>query len=254
MTAISTAFSPNFPTGSRFTSSDPSSGIITFKSIKPTKSKAIKDHSASLFREELLQEQQRSRDPLRTSTKVTADLPEDDFIPIARSTPVITDIVPNEFDDNGIQMTHDLLKLCHPDVAGLEFVGLGFFQGETMPKFSTADGTSFVQIINDGDHWMCVTNKLGSGTHDIFIYDSLQRNNVSTNAVCQISAILRNDESSENLTIHMRKFARQPAPSRACGLYAVAAAFVCCNGVRSEERRVGKECAQLCRSRWSPYH
>ena len=24
--------------------------------------------------------------------------------------------------------------------------------------------------------------------------------------------------------------------------------------VRSEERRVGKECAGLCRSRWSPYH
>ena len=25
-------------------------------------------------------------------------------------------------------------------------------------------------------------------------------------------------------------------------------------GVRSEERRVGKECLRLCRSRWSPYH
>ena len=25
-------------------------------------------------------------------------------------------------------------------------------------------------------------------------------------------------------------------------------------GERSEERRVGKECAILCRSRWSPYH
>ena len=25
-------------------------------------------------------------------------------------------------------------------------------------------------------------------------------------------------------------------------------------GNRSEERRVGKECAGLCRSRWSPYH
>ena len=25
-------------------------------------------------------------------------------------------------------------------------------------------------------------------------------------------------------------------------------------GARSEERRVGKECVQLCRSRWSPYH
>ena len=24
--------------------------------------------------------------------------------------------------------------------------------------------------------------------------------------------------------------------------------------VRSEERRVGKECQLLCRSRWSPYH
>ena len=24
--------------------------------------------------------------------------------------------------------------------------------------------------------------------------------------------------------------------------------------IRSEERRVGKECFRLCRSRWSPYH
>src|SRR3546814_17956512 len=26
------------------------------------------------------------------------------------------------------------------------------------------------------------------------------------------------------------------------------------DGVRSEERRVGKECVSTCRSRWSPYH
>ena len=26
------------------------------------------------------------------------------------------------------------------------------------------------------------------------------------------------------------------------------------NVARSEERRVGKECLRLCRSRWSPYH
>ena len=26
------------------------------------------------------------------------------------------------------------------------------------------------------------------------------------------------------------------------------------NMTRSEERRVGKECLRLCRSRWSPYH
>ena len=27
-----------------------------------------------------------------------------------------------------------------------------------------------------------------------------------------------------------------------------------CELIRSEERRVGKECTVLCRSRWSPYH
>ena len=27
-----------------------------------------------------------------------------------------------------------------------------------------------------------------------------------------------------------------------------------CGVPRSEERRVGKECLRLCRSRWSPYH
>ena len=26
------------------------------------------------------------------------------------------------------------------------------------------------------------------------------------------------------------------------------------DNIRSEERRVGKECLRLCRSRWSPYH
>ena len=30
-------------------------------------------------------------------------------------------------------------------------------------------------------------------------------------------------------------------------------AFVASGG-RSEERRVGKECQRMCRSRWSPYH
>ena len=29
---------------------------------------------------------------------------------------------------------------------------------------------------------------------------------------------------------------------------------ICCYRGRSEERRVGKECACRCRSRWSPYH
>ena len=31
-------------------------------------------------------------------------------------------------------------------------------------------------------------------------------------------------------------------------------AFYDCESLRSEERRVGKECSEPCRSRWSPYH
>ena len=30
--------------------------------------------------------------------------------------------------------------------------------------------------------------------------------------------------------------------------------LVTCDLIRSEERRVGKECLRMCRSRWSPYH
>ena len=30
--------------------------------------------------------------------------------------------------------------------------------------------------------------------------------------------------------------------------------FLELSGERSEERRVGKECTEQCRSRWSPYH
>ena len=36
--------------------------------------------------------------------------------------------------------------------------------------------------------------------------------------------------------------------------YAVPISYVYHDGKRSEERRVGKECLRLCRSRWSPYH
>src|SRR5213594_1417043 len=41
----------------------------------------------------------------------------------------------------------------------------------------------------------------------------------------------------------IREWTRAPAPSPADALAG-----------RSEERRVGKECERLCRSRWSPYH
>ena len=45
-----------------------------------------------------------------------------------------------------------------------------------------------------------------------------------------------------------------PVGLRAAGLLAKAGARVTVTSRRSEERRVGKECTVLCRSRWSPYH
>ena len=38
------------------------------------------------------------------------------------------------------------------------------------------------------------------------------------------------------------------------GEYDISIIVDAADDVRSEERRVGKECALLCRSRWSPYH
>src|SRR3546814_2073221 len=40
-------------------------------------------------------------------------------------------------------------------------------------------------------------------------------------------------------------------PAIVCGQHSLE---TFCLGVRSEERRVGKECVSTCRSRWSPYH
>ena len=34
----------------------------------------------------------------------------------------------------------------------------------------------------------------------------------------------------------------------------ISVVYMCQSYPRSEERRVGKECLRLCRSRWSPYH
>src|SRR3546814_3947816 len=41
---------------------------------------------------------------------------------------------------------------------------------------------------------------------------------------------------------------------RELGMMAVLMVLLLALGLRSEERRVGKECVSTCRSRWSPYH
>ena len=43
----------------------------------------------------------------------------------------------------------------------------------------------------------------------------------------------------------------KPAEKVVSGYYIATSTLL---GLRSEERRVGKECTSWCRSRWSPYH
>ena len=49
-----------------------------------------------------------------------------------------------------------------------------------------------------------------------------------------------------------KKIAAQLGTPKAVCLNSATAALEM--SLRSEERRVGKECLRLCRSRWSPYH
>src|SRR3546814_12023758 len=49
-------------------------------------------------------------------------------------------------------------------------------------------------------------------------------------------------------TRHRQSFRGAPPPRAAASSHPAPSA------VRSEERRVGKECVSTCRSRWSPYH
>ena len=53
------------------------------------------------------------------------------------------------------------------------------------------------------------------------------------------------------LAIYSKRFLIHTMEAMLIGTPVVAADV---GGIRSEERRVGKECLRLCRSRWSPYH
>jgi len=124
---------------------------------------------------------------------VIADL-ETDAVSLHTSTPIATETIPAELDDFAVQMINDLLHKHHPEIAGMQFPGFGEFQGSQLPMYASAEAVRFVQILNVGDHWICVTNIFGSTTHDLYIYDSLQQKRLS-DTVVQLSAILRDDNA-----------------------------------------------------------
>lgn len=135
----------------------------------------------------------------------------------------------SELDSDDIDKAQAILREKFA-IGGLQDSVLGpCIKGKTMPKFRAED-SSFVQILNVGDHWVCITNKFTNNSNNVYIYDSLY-NNINQSAIVQTTSLLRKQESSDFINFHMRKFSKQNASSRLCGFYAVAAAISVCNGI-----------------------
>src|SRR6218665_327075 len=81
----------------------------------------------------------------------------------------------DELSDVDVGFAMDKLqKQFHENTAGLQYPGLGqFVPSKSAPRFRKSSGLRFVQIINVGDHWICVTNVFGHTQRDVYIYDSL---------------------------------------------------------------------------------
>ena len=97
--------------------------------------------------------------------------------------------------DTAVDEKMMLLREKVPELSGLELVGLGQCQkrpaavGGSLPRFLPATG-SIVQILNVGDHWICVSNVFSSRPSKVYVHDSLF-SSVSANTVLQLSEILR---------------------------------------------------------------
>jgi len=137
---------------------------------------------------------------------------------------------PQELDDSDIARATELLGRKFGKLyAGLQHTGMGLYRhGMSMPRFFPSYSTKrFVQILNVGDHWICVSNVFGRTTHDVYVYDSLY-STVNKQTVVQVTALLRSEEEPDEIVFHVRNFNQQSRGSRICGFYAVAAAFACC--------------------------
>ena len=127
-----------------------------------------------------------------------------------------------------------LLRTVHSDVAGLQPPGLGTcVKGKSLPRFSRdRPGRRFVQIVNTGDHWICLTNKFSRTVNEVFVFDSMASSGTVVKdqlVVFATSLMRRYDDCTCTVTFRVRQFQQQTKKTRLCGFYAAAAAIACCN-------------------------
>jgi len=133
-----------------------------------------------------------------------------------------------ELGGDEVNEAMSLLQQHFGDVLQIQCSGMGAYTPrKSMPRFNPCSGRPFVQILNVGDHWICVSNKFGWNTHDVFVFDSLY-SAVSQQTITQVTSLLRDDDETDEIVMHVRDFKQQSQGTRICGFYAVAAAFACC--------------------------
>ena len=117
------------------------------------------------------------------------------------------------------------------------------------------------------NRWVAVTGTNGKSTTTAWIADVLRRAGrpvaLAGNIGVPLSAFL-SERAPRDFVCELSSFQLEDVDSFACDVAVLLnlepdhldrhGSFEAYRSARSEERRVGKECSELCRSRWSPYH
>ena len=93
---------------------------------------------------------------------------------------------------------------------------------KSLPKFMAVGDQRFIQMLNVGDHWVCVANILTANTHKVFVYDSSYRK-INNSLQVQVSSLFRGEDTPDEITYKVSNYQRQGNGSRMCGFHALAA-------------------------------
>jgi hypothetical protein len=122
----------------------------------------------------------------------------------------------------------NVMKHQLTDVEGLQSTVLGQCKVKgSVPKFQAiAPNKKFVQVLHTPNHWICATNIFSVDSHTVYVYDSSHNRATASEAIVQLTSLLRANDIPDEIVIHMRNSARQPVYSEECGYFALANAIV----------------------------
>ena len=125
-------------------------------------------------------------------------------------------------NDNHIRAAQHLLQKQFPNIGGLQEPLLSYkMQWELMPQGA-------VQLLHiNGNHWVCLST-IDCPIDTVRLYDSMNNNTISLAVQKQLSKLIY--PASKFLTVEIMESQLQEGCSD-CGLFAIANAFMLCNGV-----------------------